>query len=566
MYSAQHNWWRSAVIYQVYPRSFKDSDGDGVGDLKGIISRLDYIASLGVDIVWINPVYASPDIDNGYDISDFKAIQPRMGTMQDLEQLIKGVHDRGMKIIMDMVINHTSDQHAWFQQARTSRDNPHYPYYHWWPEEQGKPPYRCGFFDPAGEGWHYNAATRSWYLHYFSCHQPDLNWEEPAVRQSIYDMLRFWLEKGIDGFRMDAITFISKDTSFPVITPEVLKERYSDDWGHCYADGPRLHEFLREMREQVLSHYDVVTIAEAPGTRAAKGPLFVDPRRLELDMICHFEGIMVGYVPNAFKKMDPAGFRLKELKDIYTRWDKALDNRGWGTLYLGNHDQPRMISHWGNDSEAFREVSAKMLFTFLLTMRGTPFIYNGDEIGMVNIRFEKIDDYQDIETRHVYQQLKDKGGDVEGFLKDQQLAARDNSRTPFQWDASPNAGFTTGKPWIKVHDNYKKVNAAAQENNPSSLLNFVRYLTGLRKSIAALSEGSYELLLEDHESIYAYRRQDAEDSCLILLNFTGETIQCPDCFIPVGGEILVNNYHSITERNGAWQLQPYQALVLRQTN
>jgi oligo-1,6-glucosidase len=557
-------WWRSAVIYQVYPRSFKDSNGDGIGDLAGIIEKLDYIASLGVDILWINPVYASPDRDNGYDISDFTSIQPQMGTMEDLERLIWEVHDKDMKIIMDMVINHTSDEHGWFRQARTSRENPYYSFYHWWPEENGQPPYRCGFFDPEGKGWHYNEATRSWYLHYFSAQQPDLNWENPAVRESIYGILRFWLGKGIDGFRLDAVTFISKDISWPGVTEGILQQLYDGDWGHYYAAGPHLHEYLHEMHEKVLQHYHAVTIAEAPGIRAGQSPLFVDPARKELDMICHFEGIMVGYLPGEFKKMDPAGVSVKELKEIYTRWDNALEGKGWNTIYLGNHDQPRMISHWGDDNESCRELSAKMLFTFLLTMRAIPFIYNGDEIGMVNIRFERIEDYQDIETRHIYQQLKDKGADVQAFLKDQQLAARDNSRTPFQWDHSPNAGFTTGKPWMKVNDNYKMLNAAAQERSPSSLLNFVRYLIRLRKDIPALIEGDYGLLLPDHPDIYAYKRTAGRDICLILLNFTGHTVECPDdCFIPVGGEVLVNNYPGITEKNGAWQLKPYQALVCR---
>jgi oligo-1,6-glucosidase len=308
----------------------------------------------------------------------------------------------------------------------------------------------------------------------------------------------------------------------------------------------------------------VITIAEAPGIKADQAPLFVDPARKELDMICHFEGIMMGYIPGEFKKMDPAGFSLRELKQVYSKWDKALEEKGWGTLYLGNHDQPRMISHWGNDSEEYRELSAKMLFTFLLTMRATPFVYNGDEIGMVNIRFRRIEDYQDIETRHVYQKLKDGGGDIAAFLQDQQLAARDNGRTPFQWDATPHAGFTSGTPWLKVNDNYKKINAASQETSFTSLLNFVRYLIRLRKSIPVLAEGKYELLLPDHADVYAYKRTTPEDCCLILLNFTSRTVLCPDdCFIPVGAEVLVNNYPGIKEKDGAWELQPYQALVCR---
>ena len=297
-----NTWWKEAVIYQVYPRSFKDSNGDGIGDLRGIISKLDHIASLGVDIVWINPVYASPDRDNGYDISDYRAVQPGMGTMEDLRLLIRKVHKKGMKIIMDMVINHTSDDHIWFREACSSRDNPFYSYYHWWPVEKGEPPHRCGFFDPAGKGWHYNEATRSWYLHYFSEHQPDLNWENPEVREQLYDILRYWLDMGIDGFRLDAITFISKDTRWPYVTAMILKDRYYGDWGHYYATGPRIHEYLKEMYEKVWRHYDAVTIAEAPGITADEANLFVDPRRKELNMVCHFEGIMAGYIPGDLKR------------------------------------------------------------------------------------------------------------------------------------------------------------------------------------------------------------------------------------------------------------------------
>jgi oligo-1,6-glucosidase len=557
-------WWKEAVIYQVYPRSFKDTDGDGVGDLKGIISKLDHISSLGTDIVWINPVYASPDRDNGYDISDFRAIQPKMGTMDDLVLLIRKVHEKGMKIIMDMVINHTSDEHSWFREARRSRKNPFYSFYHWWPEEKGEPPHRCGFFDPAGKGWHYNKATRSWYLHYFSEHQPDLNWENPAVREQLYAMLRYWLDQGIDGFRLDAITFISKDTRWPFVTPTILNDRYYGDWGHYYANGPRLHEYLQEMHEKVWRYYNAVTIAEAPGITSDEAHLFVDPARKELDMLCHFEGIMAGYMPGQFKKMRPGGYDLKELKKIYTDWDGALSGKGWGTIYLGNHDQPRMISHWGCDKAEYRELSAKMLFTFLLTMRATPFIYNGDEIGMVNIKFDRIEDYRDIETKKNYQRIKDSGGDVGVFIKDQQLAGRDNGRTPYQWDSRPNGGFTNGKPWLKVNPNYAQVNAAAQEKDPSSLLNFVRYLVRLRRNIPSLIYGKYELLLPEHPAIYAYCRRTADDCWMVLLNFSSFEVCCPpDAPIPIGAGIIVNNYPGIRHDDGRWWLQPYQALVCR---
>jgi len=360
-------WWKKAVVYQIYPRSFRDSDGDGIGDLQGIIPQIDYIVSLGVDAVWINPVYLSPGRDNGYDISDFRAIQPEYGTMDDMQELIDQLHSRGIRLIMDMVLNHTSDEHEWFRQACSSRDNPYYSYYHWWPAEKGEPPHRCGFFDAAGKGWEFNAATDSYYLHYFAKEQPDLNWENPEVRHQLYDMLRFWLDKGVDGLRMDAICFISKDVSWPEISSELLTEKYHGDWGNFYAAGPRLHEYLREMNEVVLSGYDVAAIAEASGISSDQALLFVDADRKEMDMLYHFEGVVIGYMPGEFKKVDPGGFELGEWKEVYTRWDLALKEKGWGIVYLGNHDQPRMISRWGDDSAA----SEKLLLTFLLTMRGT---------------------------------------------------------------------------------------------------------------------------------------------------------------------------------------------------
>ena len=561
--TVSRKWWKEAVIYQIYPRSFKDSNGDGIGDLPGILSEVDYIASLGIDLCWINPVYLSPGTDNGYDISDFRTIQPEYGTMEDLERLIVQLHEKGIRLIMDMVVNHTSDRHEWFRQARSSRANPFYSFYHWWPAEKGAPPYRCGFFDPAGEGWAYNEATNSWYLHYFAPQQPDLNWENPEVRRQVYDMLRFWLDKGVDGLRMDAVTFLSKDTAWPVITPEILAANYQGDWGNYYAAGPRLHEYLQEMHREVLGSYDAVTIAEASGVSSGKVLLFVDEDRKELDMLCHFEGITVGYLPGEFKKIDPAGYSILQFKEVYTRWNDVFQQKGWGTLYLGNHDQPRMVSRWGNDSDAFREVSAKMLFTFLLTMRATPFLYHGDEIGMTNIRFEKIEDYQDIETRHKYQVIKDSGGDADAFLKDQQRAARDNSRTPFQWNAGPNAGFTTGKPWIRVNENHVSINREAQENAPASILHYVRELVRLRKSIPALVYGDYTLVVPDDPYVYSYTRTLEDTLVWVVLNFTGEERDFSFPFrYPRDPRVLINNYPDIRTDSSRIRLYPYQAVVL----
>lgn len=553
-------WWKSAVIYQIYPRSFKDSDGNGTGDLAGILSELDYIVSLGVDVVWINPVYASPGEDNGYDISDFRAIDPVFGTMEDLQRLIDGLHAKNIRLIMDMVVNHTSDEHEWFRRARQSREDPHYRLYHWWPAEKGEPPHRCGFFDPEGKGWAYNEATNAYYLHYFSPHQPDLNWENPELRHRVYDMLRFWLDKGIDGFRMDAITFISKDTTWPGITADVLKEKYAGDWGHYYAAGPHLHDYLRELHDEVLRGTDAVIIGESSGVSAEAAPDFVGEERGELDMIYQFEGIMVGYLPNAFKKVDPAGYKLTEFKEVYSRWDRILDGKGWNTLYLGNHDQPRMVSRWGDDRDVWREASAKLLFTFLLTMRGTPSLYNGDELGMTNIRFTTIDDYRDIETRHVYEQIRHSGGDTGAFLHDQQLTGRDNSRTPFQWNAGLHAGFTDGEPWIKINDNYRVVNKEAQENDPGSVLSFVRALIRLRKESPVLIYGGYRLLNPDDPHVYAYCRYDDATVLLVLLNFTGEDREF-GCGPEVTGGIFINNYRDLRRQDNSIWLYPWQAVA-----
>jgi oligo-1,6-glucosidase len=563
-------WWKEAVIYQVYPRSFKDSDGNGTGDLTGILSQLDYIASLGVDVVWINPVYASPGEDNGYDISDFRAIDPAFGTMEDLQRLIDGLHAKNIRLIMDMVVNHTSDEHEWFRQARLSRDDPHYTLYHWRPAEKGEPPYRCGFFDPEGKGWQYNEATNAYYLHYFSPHQPDLNWENPELRRRVYGMLRFWLDKGIDGFRMDAITFISKDTTWPEITADTLAAKYHNDWGHYYAAGPHLHEYLKEMHDEVLKGSEAVIIGESSGVQAEAAPDFVGEERGELNMIYQFEGIMVGYLPGEFKKVDPAGYKLTEFKEVYSRWDRILEGRGWNTLYLGNHDQPRMVSRWGDDSDVWREASAKLLFMFLLTMRGTPSLYNGDELGMTNIRFMAIEDYRDIETRHVYQQIAARGGDTKAFLQDQQLTGRDNSRTPFQWNAGLHAGFTDGEPWIKINDNYRVINREVQENAPGSVLSFVRRLIRLRKERPVLIYGGYRLLNPDDPHVFAYYRYDDQEVVLVLLNFSGVDRE----FGPgesFGGEIHINNYSDVRRGDSAvrWEkdgirLYPWQAVVIRQ--
>ncbi|MEI6950553.1 alpha-glucosidase [Paraflavisolibacter sp. H34] len=504
-------WWKEAVVYQLYPRSFQDSDGDGVGDLKGISSRLDYLESLGVDAVWLNPIYASPNDDMGYDISDYRAIMKEFGTMADFDALLKGLHQRGIKLIMDLVVNHSSDEHEWFRQSRSSRTNPYRDYYHWWPAEKGTPPPRWSFFDVNSDAWKYDSTTNAYYLHYFSRKQPDLNWENPKVRQEVYGIMRFWLDKGVDGFRMDAFQFASKDTTWPV-----LPEGYHKNIIKYYGMGPNLHAYLQEMNREVIRHYDILTVAEGAGSTLEDAHNLVDPHRNELNMAYHFEAMDVGN--------DPKGYKLTDLKKVFSKWDSAFTEKGWVAIFLGNHDVPRMLSKFGNDRPPFRDVSAKMLTTLLLSLRGTPYCYNGDEIGMRNIRFDRIGEYRDLSTINGYQHLKSKGGDTAAFLEKQAFIGRDNARTPFQWDASAQAGFTTATPWLKVNPDYPTVNAAAQEKDPHSVLHYFRKMVGLRKSRPVLVYGSYELLDGANEKVYAYTRTLGGEKVLVLLNFSPDKV------------------------------------------
>ena len=555
--TTDRKWWKEAVVYQIYPRSFKDSNGDGVGDLKGIIQKLDYIKSLGVDVVWLNPIYGSPNADNGYDISDYQAIMKEFGTMEDFDTLLKGMHERGLKLVMDLVVNHSSDEHRWFQESRKSRDNPYRDYYHWWPAEKGKPAFRPGSFEADGSGWRYDKQTDSYYLHYFNFKQPDLNWENPKLREEIYSMMNWWFKKGIDGFRMDVIPFISKDTSFPVITQEELNKNYLGRWDVYFASGPHLHEYLQEMNREVLSKYDIMSLAEGAGMLTSTALNFVDEDRKELNMGYHFEGTSLGYVPGHFKKMGP--YSLVDFKKIYSDWDKVYENKGWGTIYLGNHDQPRMTSRWGNDAAEFRAVSSKLLTTFLLSMRGTPYYYNGDEIGMVNAKFDSIDEYRDIETLAEYERLKLAGGDLKQFIEDQKTGgARDNGRTPFQWNSSENGGFTSGTPWLKVNDNHVTINAEAQENDPNSVLNYFRKMTHLRKTNPILVYGKYTLLDKDNPDVYAYTRELDGKKILILLNFSSKNATANTGLHSEKGKVLIDNYGKPSTKG---ELRPYEAVI-----
>lgn len=542
--AGSEKWWKEAIVYQIYPRSFKDSDGDGVGDLKGIISRLDYLKSLGIDVVWINPIYQSPNYDNGYDISDYRAIQPEFGTMDDFDQLLDGLHQRNIKLVMDLVVNHSSHEHAWFRQSRSSRTNPYRTYYHWWPAEKGKPNPRFSFFDVAGDAWQYDSASDAYYLHYFADQQPDLNWENPRVRQEVHDIMRFWADKGIDGFRLDAFQYAAKDTTFPA-----LPEGYEKNIAKYYGMKPQIHDYLREMNTEVFRAYDVMTVAEGAGSSFADAHALVDEDRQELNMAYHFDAIDIG--------KEKGSYDLVDFKRVFSRWDSAFAQDGWLALYLANHDNARMVSRFGNDSEAFRAVSSKMLTTFLMTMRGTPFYYFGDELGMANIRFERIEDYQDIETRNKYAKAKQEGANLDAFIETQKRIARDNGRTPFQWDGTAQGGFTTGTPWLAVNPNYRQINAAAQESDPRSVLHFFRAAVQLRKQNTALVYGSYALLDPSHLAIYAYTRTYQNQVWAVVLNFSDQPVRWQSPIDLTRATVRLNNYSE--HETGSYQ--PYQAVV-----
>lgn len=549
--STDKKWWKEAVIYQIYPRSFKDSDGDGVGDLKGIISKLDYLKSIGIDTVWLNPIYESPNDDNGYDISNYREIMKDFGTMQDFDLLLKGMHDRGIKLIMDLVVNHSSDENYWFQESRKSRDNKYRNYYYWWPAEKGTPPYRWSWFDVNSNAWKYDAQTDSYYLHYFSQKQPDLNWNNPEVRKEIFDMMKFWLDKGIDGFRLDAFQFASKDDTFPELPKEIIGKPL--EIIKYYGNGPHLHDYLQEMNREVLSKYpNVMTVAEGAGDSPKAAMKFVDPDRKELNIAYHFESVDVG------KHL--TDFGLVRYKDIFSQYDETFKYKGWLSIFMANHDQPRMVSKFGNDTPKYRELSSKMLTTFVMTMRGTTFYYNGDELGMSNIRFANIDDYNDVDTRNRYQFLKENNGDVKAFLEDRKQTSRENGRTPFQWNSEANAGFTSGKPWLKVNPNYTKVNVETLEKDSNSTLNYFRKLVQLRKNNPVLIYGKYTLLDKDNPKVFAYTRELDGNKILVLLNFTADNAAVITGIDLINSKVISSNYPETSSKTN--ELRPYEALIL----
>jgi oligo-1,6-glucosidase len=557
-------WWKSAVVYQIYPRSFADSDGDGMGDLRGVIDHLDHIAGLGVDVVWLSPVYPSPQDDNGYDISDYQNIDPAFGTLEIFDQLLAGVHARGMKLVMDLVVNHSSDEHPWFAESRSSKDNPKRDWYWWRPPRDGMAPGTPGA-EPTnwgsafgGPAWTYDETAGEYYLHLFSRKQPDLNWENPEVREAIYAMMRWWLGRGVDGFRMDVINMISKDTALPDGTM-TTGQAYADG-SASYINGPRLDEFLHEMHREVFAGREgMLTVGEMPGVTVDQAKLLTDPDREEVDMVFQFDHVW------ADRGADPwllYPLQLTTLKAIFGRWQAGLADVGWNSLYWNNHDQPRVVSRFGDDG-AYRVPSAKMLGTVLHLHRGTPYVYQGEELGMTNYPFRTIHDFRDIEALGQYAQAVDQEGrSPEDVLTVLRARGRDNARTPMQWDDSPNAGFTTGTPWLAVNPNYHEVNAAAAIADPDSVYHHYRKLAELRHAEPAVADGDFTMLLPHDEQLYAFTRRLGDTELLVIGNFSGETVKAEleDAAVWDEAELLLTNTATPPQD---LTLGPWQAVVYR---
>ena len=552
-------WWKEAVVYQIYPRSFMDSNGDGIGDINGITEKLEYLQELGIDVIWLSPVYQSPNDDNGYDISDYQAIMTEFGTMEDFDRMLSRAHELGIKIMMDLVVNHTSDEHAWFVESKKSVDNPYRDFYIWRKgKEDGSEPNNWGSCF-SGSAWKYDPQTDMYFLHLFSKKQPDLNWDNPDVREHVFDMMNWWCEKGIDGFRMDVISLISKPEGLPDGVPG--ENGYADSG--C-ANGPHVHEYLKEMNKKVLSHYNLITVGEASGVTLEEAKKYASADGSELNMVFQFEHVGSGPEGNnRFGKWDSHKMSLPVWKKILSKWQTGLEGKAWNSLFLANHDQPRSVSWFGNDSAEYREISAKMLATCLHMMQGTPYVYQGEELGMCNAYFDKLEDYRDIESLNVYKELTETCGvsheEMMGYLK---RISRDNARTPMQWDDSANAGFTTGTPWIKVNSNYKTVNAKQQTTDPDSVFSYYKELIRLRHENDIIVYGEYELLEPQNEELFIYTRTWNNEQLMVLCNFTDKDVVIPAAVmaqIPADAQILISNHVGNLEA----VLRPYEARVYR---
>ena len=545
-------WWKEAVVYQIYPRSFCDSNGDGIGDLNGITSKLDYLKELGIDVIWLSPVYKSPNDDNGYDISDYEDIMTEFGTMEDFDKMLDAAHERGIKIVMDLVVNHTSDEHPWFVESRSSKDNEKRDYYIWKEGKDGKEPTNWGsaFSGPA---WKYDEHTDMYYLHLFSVKQPDLNWENPKVRNEVYDMMTRWCEKGIDGFRMDVISLISK----PVGYPDAKVVGLYGDMGIC-ANGPKVHDYLKEMNERVLSKFDIMTVGETAGVTLEEAKKYANTDGSELNMVFQFEHTDLDGGERF--KWDTKPMPLVPLKENLSKWQKGLEDVAWNSLYFCNHDQPRIVSRLGDESDAYRELSAKCIATCLHMMQGTPYIYQGEELGMTNTVFNSVDDFRDLESINAYRELIESGL----FTKDDMFPkiahkSRDNARTPMPWDDSENAGFTTGTPWLALNPNYKKINVADQLRREDSVFHYYQKLIRLRKENEIIVYGKYELLLPEDENIFAYTRTLGDKKLITVCNFS-KSEQKFDFTGYENAKVLISNYGGDIRDGGI--LKPYAAVVL----
>jgi glucan 1,6-alpha-glucosidase len=539
----ERQWWHSSVVYQIYPRSFKDSNGDGIGDINGIREKLDYLKELGIDVIWLSPVYKSPNDDNGYDISDYCDIMDEFGTMEDMDNLLKEANERGIKILMDLVVNHTSDEHKWFIEAKKSKDNEYRDYYIWRDSVDGNEPNDLGSTF-SGSAWQYDETTGQYYLHLFSKKQPDLNWENEKVRNEVYKMMNFWVDKGIGGFRMDVIDLIGK------VPDEMIT-----------GNGPKLHEYLQEMNKAALEGKDLLTVGETWGATPDVAKLYSNPGRKELSMVFQFEHIGLDQIEGK-EKWDVKSLELLDLKKVLSKWQTELEGQGWNSLFWNNHDLPRIVSRWGNDKE-YRIESAKMLATLLHGMKGTPYIYQGEELGMTNVRFDDINDYNDIESLNMYKDRLSKGYSHNEIMESIYAKGRDNARTPMQWDDSENAGFTTGTPWLAVNKNYDKINAKQCLQDENSIFNHYKKLIDIRKNNDTIIYGDYKLLCEDDENIFAYVRELNGDKILVVCNFYDKDVEFKFEGDFNYSKVLLSNYNDSSKMIEKLKLRPYEAVMYR---
>ena len=545
-------WWQNSVVYQIYPRSFQDSNGDGIGDIQGIIKRLDYLQELGIDAIWLSPVCRSPQDDNGYDISDYQDIDPMFGNLDDMEQLISEAKKRNIRIIMDLVLNHSSDEHRWFTEAKKSKDNPYHDYYVWRDGEEGVYPNDMGSVF-GGPAWEWVPELKQYYFHQFSVKQPDLNWENPKVRREIYDMILWWMDKGVGGFRLDVIDQIAKEPDLKITN-----------------NGPRLHEFIQELSRETFQKGDLITVGEAWGADIDRAKLYSKPDGSEFSMVFQFEHMMLDQEPGK-EKWDFCPLPFVKLKKCLEKWQKELHGCGWNSLFWDNHDLPRIVSRWGNDRE-YRVESAKMLATVLHGMEGTPYVYQGEELGMTNVRFDSIEQYQDIEIRNMYRERLEKGYAEKDIMESIYAKGRDNARTPMQWDDTENAGFTTGAPWLGVNPNYTEINARSQLQDENSVFHYYKKLIHLRKENSIFVDGDFTLLLPEDENIFAYVREYEGRKLLVAANFTDKEVECPllkEWGVPAdedgaaksrdnGVKLLIHNYNDLPSQQ---KLRPYEAMI-----